>query len=328
MRLFAVIVALVLMPPHLRAAEITLVQDRTFTFEEIEAGACSLRLGGRIEAGDAARLKQMLEDLFPLEFDDRSPSLCLDSPGGSLDEGVKLAQILAGHFTATVVPQGGECLSACAVAFMGGTFGAYEDIYNMRLIHPSARLGFHAPRLEIGEGNYTAATVSRAFDIAVDAMARIAGDLDHTHLGTPINRFPRSLMAEMLVHRGEDFLEIDTIEKAAGWDIWVITDKRPSLNKGNLIRSCKGGVRWLADDPRMEFAVNDWELEGEWGEVRTVPDGWAVQFGELFTIDCAVRETGGGAVLMRIEMGGVTLGQMPLRPWMAFPADMPIRELR
>ncbi|MGP6085596.1 hypothetical protein [Antarctobacter jejuensis] len=62
-------------------------------------------------------------------------------------------------------------------------------------------LGVFKPA-DISEGNYDSGFARRAFDIAVDAIARIAGDLDQTYLTSSINRFPRSLLAEMLVHRG------------------------------------------------------------------------------------------------------------------------------
>ncbi|SMX36728.1 hypothetical protein [Maliponia aquimaris] len=328
MRVLILLCLGLLAPLRLAAAEIEVIEARTLSFDEIERGTCALRLSGRIGAGDAERLREVLERLFPLDHDELNPALCLDSPGGSLDEGVKIAEVLAAHFTATVVPEGAECLSACAVAFMGGTFGWYEYIFNMRLIHPGARLGFHAPALEIPEGAYDAATVTRAFDVAVDAIARIAGDLDHTYLTSNINRFPRSLLAQMLVHRGEDYLAVDTIEKAAAWDIWVITTRRPEVTDETLVRICKGGMRWLADDPKLGFDVDDWELDGRWGEVRAVTEGWDVTYGDLFTITCDVRRLEGGALSMRLKLEDTDLGQMVLRPWMAFPADMPVSALR
>lgn len=319
---------LLIMPLRLPAAEIAVVEARTLSFDEIERGACSLRLTGPIAAGDAERLRATLEQVFPLEHDELNPALCLDSPGGSLDEGVRIAEVLAAHFTATVVPEGAECLSACAVAFMGGTFGWYEYIFNMRLIHPGARLGFHAPALEIPEGAYDAATVTRAFDVAVDAIARITEDLDNTYLTSNINRFPRSLLAQMLVHRGEDYLTVDTIEKAAAWDIWVITARRPEITNETLVRICKGGVRWLADNPRLAFDVDDWELDGNWGDVQPAAEGWRVTFGDLFTIDCDVGRREGGALALSLRLDGADLGQMVLRPWMAFPADTKVSDLR
>lgn len=328
MRVLILLCLVLWTPLPVVAAQIEVLMARTLSFEEIERGTCSLRLSGRIEAGDADRLREMLERRFPLEHDELNPALCLDSPGGSLDEGVRIAEVLAAHFTATVVPAGAECLSACAVAFMGGTFGWYEYIFNMRLIHPDARLGFHAPALDIPEGAYDGATVTRAFDVAVDAIARIAGDLDHTYLTSKINRFPRSLLAQMLVHRGEDYLTVDTIEKAAAWDIWVITSRRPEVTMEALVRICKGGVRWLADNPKLVFDVDDWELDGNWGDVQFVTDGWTVTFGDLFTIECDVGRREGGALSLSLRLDGADLGQMVLRPWMVYPADMAVSALR
>src|SRR6056297_435764 len=204
MRVILLFCAALVLPMIAQAADIRLVDGRTMTSEEIEDGGCSLRLTGPIVSGDAERLRSLIDTHFPLAHDELNPALCLDSPGGSLDEGVRIAELLGERFTATVVPAGAECLSACAVAFMGGTFGWYEYIFNMRIMHPTARVGFHAPALEIAEGSYRKDTVTRAFDIAVAAIARIAKDLDGTWHGSTINRFPRSLLGAMLVRHGED----------------------------------------------------------------------------------------------------------------------------
>lgn len=319
---------LLAMPMPLKAAEIAVIDARTLSFDEVVAGACSLTLTGPIVPGDADRLRGLLEQKFPLEHDDFNPSLCLDSPGGSLDEGVKIAEVLGGHFTATIVPAGAECLSACAVAFMGGTFGWYEYIFNMRIIHPDARLGFHAPALDIAEGNYTGESVKRAFDVAVDAIARIAGDMDKTHITGTINRFPRSLLAAMLVHRGEDFLWIDTVEKAGAWDIWVKTDASPQLDDVTLTRGCKTAARWLADAPKFIFDPNDWDLSGEWGEVSGGPTEWRVEYGDLFMVECTVKREESGDLTFRLNRDGIDLGEISLRAWMAFPPDMPLTDLR
>ena len=328
MRVILLFCAALVLPMIAQAADIRLVDARTMTSEEIEDGGCSLRLTGPIVSGDAERLRSLIDTHFPLAHDELNPALCLDSPGGSLDEGVRIAELLGERFTATVVPAGAECLSACAVAFMGGTFGWYEYIFNMRVMHPTARVGFHAPGLTISDGAYDGASVMRAFDVAVDAIARIAGDLDETYLTGVTNRFPRSLLAGMLVHRGEDYLWINTVEKAGAWDVWLITDQRPQLDGTALTRVCKAVARWLNDSPKMEFAPQDWELAGDFTSVEGADGQWTLRYGELFEVVCQIERRDNGILSVRVVRDESDLGQIYLRPWMAFAADTALVSLR
>jgi hypothetical protein len=59
----------------------------------------------------------------------------LDSPGGDLDEGIRLAAVIRQHGLDTGVDR--HCASACTFAFMGGV---------QRVVFPPGRLGFHGCR--------------------------------------------------------------------------------------------------------------------------------------------------------------------------------------
>ena len=83
---------------------------------------CSLSLSGPIEPGDADDLKTFLAQNGIQEWDlYRKDRICLDSPGGSFSEGVKLAKLFNLRGIGTGVEAGKRCESACALAFMGGT---------------------------------------------------------------------------------------------------------------------------------------------------------------------------------------------------------------
>lgn len=313
------------------AADITVLSTRELSYDEVTRGACTLRLEGEIVRGDAERLKTVLERDFPLAHDETGPSLCLDSPGGSLDEGVAIAQLLGAHFTSTVLEPEASCLSACAVAFMGGTFGWFEYRYNMRVMHPSAKLGFHAPALVVGEGSYDAPTVVKAFDVAIDAVARIAGDLDVVHLGGQVNRFPRSLLAQMLRHRGEDYLWIDTVEKAGAWAITMNSIDGPDLTSERLVVACKSAERWLEDKPTMNFPPRDrdWSFDTHHTQSERLQDGaLEVRFGELFEWVCRGTPVEGGSVTVKVTRDGSEIGQILLAPWALYPPDTALSDLR
>ncbi|TAV45366.1 hypothetical protein ELI30_27320 (plasmid) [Rhizobium leguminosarum] len=81
---------------------------------------CVLRLEGEIVDGDLARLKNLASGNFK-GIDGESSShdtLCLNSPGGSVVEGVKLADFIYKTGIGTVIDKGDECYSICSVMFM------------------------------------------------------------------------------------------------------------------------------------------------------------------------------------------------------------------
>jgi hypothetical protein len=84
----------------------------------------TLRITGMFEPGDADAIRRVLVSLKP---DARPASSApfavaeLSSIGGDLIEGFKVGYLFAEFDVATVVRKGDACLSACALAFLGGT---------------------------------------------------------------------------------------------------------------------------------------------------------------------------------------------------------------
>ncbi len=97
---------------------------------------------GRIEAGDADRLSAYAR---PVQKEDRNSDFTVDlsSPGGSLSEGLKLGNLFRERKFSTRVRAGQSCLSACAIAFLGGTIEGVTKDGVWRTMEPGARLGFH-----------------------------------------------------------------------------------------------------------------------------------------------------------------------------------------
>jgi hypothetical protein len=85
----------------------------TINYEGLPQKAMSIR--GPIMPGISADVKEML-----LKHDDIDV-VFLSSPGGTAYEGYQLAGIMSDNNLRTVVERGRYCLSACAIAFMGGT---------------------------------------------------------------------------------------------------------------------------------------------------------------------------------------------------------------
>lgn len=187
--------------------------------------------------------------------------LCLDSDGGSLSEAIKIADTLVygyklretfdpdsenlEYFGAilprrmgTAIPAGARCESACAVLFMaGGHFSQLATSDNGRdpdrVLHVDGKLGFHAPRIVVGEGSYSKSDIALAYSFAIESTKQ---------LGQRLSRywFPPSLLVRMLSTPPDEMYYVDTVEEAASWAIQIAGAPRikdPSV--GNLFRLCE-----------------------------------------------------------------------------------------
>ncbi|WP_417207171.1 hypothetical protein [Antarctobacter sp.] len=166
--------ALTLLTPPAEAAE--------FEVLNTHPEGCNVMLSGQISDGDRDRLTQVIprsDDLF--DHTGSPITLCLNSPGGSLLEGLEIAAYLRGTGIRSHVAAGDRCLSACALAFLGGTFFSVEDgliPHRGRSIHARAVLGFHRPQLDTSSRQFSDALIHSAFDTAVRATALIFARLD------------------------------------------------------------------------------------------------------------------------------------------------------
>lgn len=110
-----------------------------------------VRLSGRIEKGDLAKLQKLLEYYDTLDKDWYTFSLTLDSPGGDFREGIAIGHWLGGildgqdsNFIGSTVRAGDECLSACALIFALSTHRRMlDDSDRANYIEVGGRLGFH-----------------------------------------------------------------------------------------------------------------------------------------------------------------------------------------
>lgn len=149
--------------------------------ESLPAG-CTTLASGPIEPGDLVKLRAVLPgNSGGAPYTDSTPRLCLDSTGGDFREGLAMALHLRRTGIATHVAADHNCLSACAIAFLGGTRARFEDgvIRQIdRSIHARATLGFHAPRLIVPDDEFTRSEVIRAYDAAMLATSEVFANLD------------------------------------------------------------------------------------------------------------------------------------------------------
>ncbi|MBX9943368.1 MAG: hypothetical protein K2Y40_04740 [Reyranella sp.] len=110
-----------------------------------------IRLSGPFRQGDAEAMRQLLGRLKNQTRPSPGTPLAtveLSSLGGDLTEGLKIGYLFRDHNVATVVRRKDICLSACALAFLGGTaaHGSADptDRTPSHHLEIGGKLGFHA----------------------------------------------------------------------------------------------------------------------------------------------------------------------------------------
>ena len=130
---------------------------------------CDWKFSGIIEKGDVEKLMRVPTGSY-------RTGLCLDSPGGSLSEGLKMFDLIwDANFTTAVLP-GDQCESACSIAFLGGSTLEGTDVTRQmdRVLWAGSKIGFHGPSLNLQSGrSYQDKDLNLAFSTALTAAARL-----------------------------------------------------------------------------------------------------------------------------------------------------------
>lgn len=196
---------------------------------------CAYMFTGVIEAGDA-------EKVAALEtYGSAGATLCFDSPGGSMSEGLKMFDTIWNRQMRTLVKAGDRCESACAIAWLGGSEShgtlAINDL--SRWIEPGATLGFHAPSLPLPEGAvYPASDVERAFLIALNAAEGIFQiNLQDQDAADPLNNY---LYGRILATPGNQMHRITTVGEALMSNVAVSGAKFPEkITRAAMLNMCE-----------------------------------------------------------------------------------------
>lgn len=286
----AVFVALILGVSHTdRAHALEITQGK--------AGLCLATLSGPIEKGDAAQLDALALDMpegWPNIEDGRWKTLCLDSPGGSYTEGFAIARHLLDNRIGTVVDDGATCLSACALVFMFGT--AYQTESNAltnRRLHVGGRLGFHQPDLQLDPDRaYSVADMRAAFDVAIDSTLRFLALAARPRPDARTPFVESDLQEAMLSQKGQDFLMIDTVNKAGRWGIELFGFDAPAFSELGFFYACQNMTTWparLAED-QVPWGRNDQDYslrQSQWTAGGLTRERHDLQFAGMQTYDCA-----------------------------------------
>ncbi|MEC3860629.1 hypothetical protein VK792_04980 [Mesobacterium sp. TK19101] len=139
-----------------------------------------IRLTGKIERGDAEALRALLTrgDILNCVSDGFCPhsaTLSLDSPGGSLAEALKLAEVVREFQLVTLLEDRATCASACIFPFVAGYTDYAGDFHPRRFAFASAKIGVHQPSVDVPDGSYDAEQLRTALglmDIAKSEAVR------------------------------------------------------------------------------------------------------------------------------------------------------------
>lgn len=268
------IASLMLHGPSL-AAEITVVRAEPYAAEERSKGACNLMLSGPIRHGDDAALAELVASIEePLL--DGTPywgqvgdgfNLCLSSQGGDFGAGVALAKVMRDKGLASVVKSGDECLSACAIAFFGGTIFV-DGYFKLRMAEAGAVIGVHAPSLDLGnpETLVPVSVASGAYVGAIEDIQDLAETLlrqQGTYPGMPV-----SLFVQMVSTPPDRFYHIETAGQYADWDITLVGSKvEVPLSRTALGTACSSLLSTIehGDEYSMIADYNpDGDSDGSW----------------------------------------------------------------
>ena len=128
----------------------------------------TLVLRGQIVAGDLARLQRVTAKVPASQ----RIVLMLDSPGGSIDEGIAIGRYVYAAKVTTVAIQGPGCHSSCAFVFLAGRDASEQP---MRIMMKGARVGFHQGALSSVPANqtYSATDIQTATQIGQDMVRRV-----------------------------------------------------------------------------------------------------------------------------------------------------------
>ncbi len=89
--------------------------------ERLPNGRTKIRMWGEILSGDSERFRNAIEASKPI-----SELVIIGSPGGNLDEGIKIGRIIRINKISTRIRSGAECASACNFVFLGGVIRSIE----------------------------------------------------------------------------------------------------------------------------------------------------------------------------------------------------------
>jgi hypothetical protein len=222
----------------------------------------TIRFSGPLRAGDALAMKQVLARLAAANPPASGTPLAtveMSSLGGDLNEGLEIGILFRDYNVVTVVRKKDLCLSACALAFLGGTsaHGSAQEPSTRSASHSlerGAKLGFHAFYLNPNSAQSPTAPDpaqgrQQGFSEALAATSSVI--LYAAELGID----PR-FVASMLTKRQDEFAYVNTTEEFLALKVCPIGLERPQTSLAEqALNICNHSTGWT--DPAKPSQVRE-----------------------------------------------------------------------
>ena len=215
------------------------------SYDDVFDGRGEITLSGSVEVGDREKLVSAVEAIWSETSRSSDITIILDSQGGSYHEAILIARYIAETWVRTRVRSGSECFSACAIIFLSGSYNTEsgKGIITSRTVEVGAKLGFHAPFIQIGgNGRYTSDTVEEAFSAGVQAVLALSEISE-------IAQIDGSLLNEIIKVGSDDFFLIETVDHFGRWQIDIdnnFSAIEPSTIN-HLLNLCINAFAWQAN---------------------------------------------------------------------------------
>lgn len=234
-----------------------------------EKPGCFYELSGIIRGGDEETFARLVNATWSgagagMTEDNADTALCLDSRGGHFVAASAISQILYEKGIATRVRAGSDCQSACSVVFMAGRVRGAEGEGPRRILDVGGALGFHAPFVELqGDADFKGQNVME-YVVKHNTMISdfIKFGLQQSQFSLRPSMSP-ALLAEMMAHKPGEMYWIDSVEKAARWNIGLSgLPEKVALSDEDLVRLCTNQLSWIYDvaAPTRSLASTDAQL--------------------------------------------------------------------
>ena len=204
--------------PTLAALVAALAMPICASSAEISAAPNGIHIDGQIVKGDARKLALLLTD--SIEHDDHYRlflfGVRLNSPGGDVEEAMKIARLVEQAFTSTSVSGGGSCASACFLIWAAGV-ERHIDSHDRLGVH---RLSLAATSVDIRRAERAIAPATQsieAFLLAAGIPRLVIQKMNETPSSDIFWVTPGWLIQEGIgIAIGERPAFLDVAEKACG----------------------------------------------------------------------------------------------------------------
>lgn len=308
-------------------------------WNDLHKGECTHRMSGQIRQDSIQVVQAALDALPGQDHDDKNFLVCLEGNGGNLAAAFEIGRLLQHELFGTVLEPRVSCLSACAIVFMHGQVGAWEFLSSFRMIHPSSRLGFHAPALPVSGNSEALVPLGEALR-AYDAALLTVASLVRGALGQS-ERFrvlPLPLIAEMLSTPRTEFRYVETLGDAFAWNIDIYpyglnAPKGFDLEVG-YYQMCANLSSLLPTESFIDFVQTD-ELvrlhkqRGHYTAPPTLRGFTTLKFEGMMEVQCQFQYDSDQEYFdVRLYNEGEEVGRRWLEPVYLFSPETPIAALQ